>query len=320
KSNTINEIGIDFLKKRNKLIETDCGDFIVQICDENSTHPVIPAIHIPIEKIAKRIEKKFKTKIKKSAKNVVNFVRNYIRKEILNADVGLTGANAISSEGSIFILENEGNISLISRIPKKHIIIAGIDKIVPKDEDAISICKAASLFSVGNLPSYINIITSPSKTADIQQKEIFGMHGAKEVYLILLDNGRSKILEEGLNELLYCINCGACLYFCPVYNQIFDKFGLKYLGGHGVSLASFIFGIKNSFENGLYFCTTCMACKENCPADIDIPNLIRKIRNKAIKNNLETEANKKMVENILKEKNPFGKLEEGKMPKELYCC
>jgi iron-sulfur cluster protein len=319
KSNTINEIDFDF-GERNKVIETDCGDFIVQICDEKPTHPVLPALHIPTEKIAEKINEKFRVKLK-SPEEVAEWIREYLKNEILKADVGLTGANAISSDGGIFILENEGNISLVTRLPKKHVIIAGIDKIVFSAQDALVICQAQAIWGVGNvLPTYINIISSPSKTADIEAKDILGMHGAKEIYLILLDNGRSEAIKNGFKELLYCINCGSCLYFCPVYRQIFDKYGLKYFGGRGVGISAFIDGIEKAFTDGLYLCTTCSACKENCPLEIDIPELMRKLRKKAIEAGLETEANKRMVENVAADGNPFGKIEEGKIPKELYCC
>ncbi|MDI6806201.1 MAG: LUD domain-containing protein [Candidatus Aenigmarchaeota archaeon] len=321
KSNTINEIGLDLFKGRNRVVETDCGDFIVQFCDEEAIHPVLPALHIPIEKIVKKINEKFKVRLEKSPEKITEWISEHLKKEILKADVGLTGANVISAEGAIFILENEGNISLISRIPKKHVIIAGIDKIVSSTQDAITICQASTIWGTGtSLPAYINVISSPSKTADIAGKEIFGLHGAKEVYLILLDNGRSEAIKNGFGELLYCINCGACLYFCPIYRQIFEKYGLNYFGGRGVGITTFINGIEVAFDRGLYFCTTCRACKENCPLDIDIPELMRKLRKEAVEKGLETEANKRMIENIAVDGNPFGKIEEGKIPKELYCC
>ncbi len=322
KSNVINEIDlVKELEERNEIIETDCGDFIVKICGEREVHPVTPALHIPIEKIVKTIEKKFKVKLEKSPKAIVEWVRKHIREEILRAEIGLTGANVISADGGIFIVENEGNISLVSRIPEKHIIITSIDKIVPSLQDAIIICKALAIWGTGSsLPTYINVISSPSKTADIQKEIVYGMHGAKEVYLILVDNGRSKIIEKGLEEILYCINCGSCLYFCPVYRQIFDNYGLKYFGGRGIGLISFIFGIEKAFERGLYYCTTCAACKENCPLSIDVPSIIRKLREIAVTKNLTTEVNLKMNENLGAFRNPFGEVEEEKIPDKLYCC
>jgi len=322
KSNVINEIGIEDLGKRNEIIETDCGDFLVQICEESGVHPVTPALHLTVDRIVRVIEKRFGVKLEERPEEIVKWVRSYLREKILKAKIGLSGANIISADGGIFIVENEGNISLVSRLPEKHIIVASIDKIVPTLQDAMTICKALAIYGTGtSLTAYINVISSPSKTADIQKQIVYGAHGPKEVYLILLDNGRSKIIEEGLEEILYCINCGACLYFCPVYRQIFDNYGYKYFGGRGVSLISFIFGIEKAFERGLFYCTTCSACKEQCPLSIDIPNLIRKVREIAVKNNLTTKTNFEMVENLESVGNPFGEaIKEKEIPDKLYCC
>lgn len=322
KSNVINEIGIEDLEKRNEIIETDCGDFLVQICKESSVHPVTPALHLTVDRIVRVVEKKFGVKLEERPEEIVKWVRSYLREKISKAKIGLTGANVISADGGIFIIENEGNISLVSRLPEKHIIVASIDKIVPSMQDAITICKALAIYGTGvSLPTYINVISSPSKTADIQKQIVYGAHGPKEVYLILLDNGRSKIIEEGLEEILYCINCGACLYFCPVYRQIFDNYGYKYFGGRGVSLISFIFGIEKAFERGLFYCTTCSACKEQCPLSIDIPSLIRKVREIAVKSNLTTKTNFEMIENLESVGNPFGEtIKEKEIPDKLYCC
>ncbi|MEM5773033.1 MAG: LUD domain-containing protein [Candidatus Aenigmatarchaeota archaeon] len=322
KSNVLNEIEIvEKLKGRNEVVETDCGDFLVEICEERETHPVTPAIHLSIEKIVEAIERKFGEKVEPKAEKITEWVKNYLREKILKANFGLTGANAISADGNIAILENEGNISLITRLPEKHVIVAGIEKIVPSVEDAMLICRASAIWGTGaKWPSYISLISSPSKTADIQKEVVQGMHGAKEVYLILLDNGRLKALEEGLEEALYCINCGACLYFCPVYRQIFDNYGLHYLAGIGLAKTAFMDGLKAAFDRGLYYCTTCKACKQNCPLEIDVAELMKKVREKVVKKKLETKANKKMIENVKKIGNPFGEMKEGEIPKELYCC
>jgi iron-sulfur cluster protein len=323
KSNTIKEIGLlENLKERNELWETDCGDFIVQITDEKASHTLSPALHIPIEKITQKIKEKFNVKLKDDPEAITAWIREFLRKKMIEAKVGLTGANFISADGAIFIIENEGNISLVSRLPEKHIIFAGIDRIVPSIQDAMTLSYAAGMWGSGVfMPSYINVIGSPSKTADIKKQLIFGMHGAKEVYLILIDNGRTKMIQDGFKELLYCINCGGCLYFCPVYRQVFDGYGFHYIGGRGIGMTMLQEGEQKAFDNGLYFCTTCQACKENCPFEIDTPELMKKLRNRAVKNNIETKVNEKMMENIRSMGNPFGEeVKEGKIPKELFCC
>lgn len=323
KSNTIKEIDLlEILKKRNELWETDCGDFIVQITDEKASHTLSPALHIPMEKITQKIKEKFGVKLKEDTEEITAWIRQFLRKKMIKAKIGLTGANFISADGAIFIIENEGNISLVSRLPEKHIIFAGIDKIVPTIQDAITLSYAAGIWGSGVfMPSYINVIGSPSKTADIMKQKIYGMHGAKEVYLILIDNGRTKTIKDGLGELLYCVNCGGCLYFCPVYRQIFNDYGLHYIGGRGVGMTMLQEGEEKAFDRGLYFCTTCQLCKENCPFEIDVPELIRKLRKRAIEKGLETRVNERMMENIRAMGNPFGEeVKEGKIPKELFCC
>jgi iron-sulfur cluster protein len=323
KSNTIKEIGLlDYLEKTNEVVETDCGDFIVQITNENASHTLSPALHIPLKKITQTIYKKFHKKVREDPKEIVDWIRDYLRKKIIKAKIGLTGANVISADGAIFIVENEGNISLVSRLPEKHIIITGIEKIVPTIQDAITICHASGIWGSGvSMPTYINVIGSPSKTADIKKETIYGAQGAKEVYLILVDNGRTQMIKDGFKELLYCVNCGGCLYFCPVYRQIFDNYGFHYIGGKGVAMATLQEGTEKGFDSGLYFCTTCQSCKENCPFEIDTPELIKKLRKKVVEDGIETKTNERMMENIRTMGNPFGEeVKDGKIPKELYCC
>jgi len=322
KSNTANEINLKEILKDKELVETDLGDFIIQISEEDDLHPVLPSFHIPPEKIAEVINKKYKKDIKAMPEDIVAFARTFLREKIEKAKIGITGANVISADGSVFILENEGNISLVSRLPDKHIILASFDKIVNTREDALHIVKSAAIYGTGqSYPAYVNIISSPSKTADIQNKMINGAQGAKEVYLILIDNGRSEILNSEFKELLYCINCGACINFCPVYHQITTRYGSgTFPGARGVLSSFFTQGKEKSFENGAFFCTTCKMCKENCPAKIDLSDLIKRLRERLTEDGIEPENIKEMLKNTKQYKNPFGKVEEGKIPKKLYCC
>ncbi|MDD4251170.1 MAG: LUD domain-containing protein [Candidatus ainarchaeum sp.] len=322
KSNTANEIKLNEMLKDLDLIETDLGDFLIQLCEQDELHPVLPALHLTPQHIVSVIKNKLGVNIEPDPQKIVEFVRNHLREKIFEAKIGITGANFISADGSIIILENEGNISLVSRIPQKHIIISSFDKIVPTREDALKLVKAASVFGTGqDYPMYVNIISGPSKTADIQNKLITGAQGAKQVFLILLDNGREKILNSQFKELLHCINCGACLNFCPVFHQIFGRYGSKtFLGAKGVLYSFFNESKKDSFHNGAFFCTTCKTCKENCPLDIDLSDLIKKLRIELVKAGIEPKPNKEMIENVRKYGNPFGKIEKGKTPDKMYCC
>lgn len=321
KSNAFNEIEESEFLKDKEVIETDLGDFLVQIFEEKEVHPVLPALHLTPEDIAQKIKEKFGKDVEPSPEKIAEFVRNILREKISKAEAGISGANVITADGKILILENEGNISLVSRWPDIHIIVAGFEKIVENLEDALKIIKASAIWGTGqDFPVYISIISGPSKTADIQNQTIIGAQGAKKVYLILLDNGRSKIIKEGLEELLYCINCGACLNFCPVFHQIGRNYGDKYLGSKGVIFAGLTENLKRAVLANCFACTLCSTCYENCPVKIDLPELMKKLRSFMEKEGLQTKENQEMIEKIRQFGNPFGKIEEGKIPKKLYCC
>lgn len=319
KSNTCNEISLKENLKEKEIIETDTGDFIVEICKEKGIHPVLPAMHLTPKVISDRIYKKFGKKIMPDAKSIAGFVREYIRSK--DFKIGITGANAITSDGKIITLENEGNISYVSKMPDKHVIIAGFEKIVPSLKEALVLVKCSSIWGTAQeWPVYVNIISGPSKTSDIENKTTLGAQGAKEVYLILLDNGRNELIKKGFSDLLYCINCGACLNFCPIFHQITNSYGSKYNGSKGVIFSAFNQSIENSVDNGLYYCILCQACKENCPLDIDLPEMVKKLREISTEKGLQPDNSKEMIKNFREYKNPFGKVEKGETPKELYCC
>ncbi len=320
KTTTADEIGVDEALG-DKLVSTDLGDFIMSVAHEKDMHPVFPAYHLTPEQIAAMIKEKFGEEVAADAKSIASFARKHLRKKFYEATCGISGANVIVADGRIVVLENEGNISLVSRLPEKYIVISGWEKIVPTVEEAMKVVRAATVWGAGqDWPVYVSIISGPSKTADVQNELVIGAQGAKEVYLILLDNGRKKLLQDGFEELLYCINCGACLNFCPAYHQLGMKYGDKYLGSKGIIMAALMANLLRAKESGCYSCTLCSACQENCPAKIDLPALMKKIRVKLNSENLETEENKKMIANIRKFGNPFGEITPDGIPKELYCC
>jgi len=321
KTNTLKEIETEGFLADKQLIETDLGDFIVSFFGTKEGHPVLPAIHLTALEIAQKIKEKFGQEVEPNPQAIASFVRNHLRKEISQAQAGISGANAITAQGQIVILENEGNISLVSRLPETHIVVAGWEKIVPSLWQAFKIVQASAIWGTGqDFPVYVSVISGPSKTADIQNQTIIGAQGAKEVNLILLDNGRSKILKAGFGELLYCINCGACLDFCPVFQQIGPNYGDKYLGSRGVIFAGLSESLKKALLANCFACTLCALCFQNCPLKIDLPEMMKKLRDYMSRENIQTKENQEMVEKIRQFGNPFGKIEKGKIPKKLYCC
>ncbi|MHA2168193.1 MAG: LUD domain-containing protein [Candidatus Hodarchaeales archaeon] len=277
KSNLIEELDLDFGKAT--VVETDLGEWVVKNMKVEKAHPVTPAIFLSIEQITEFLSTKGYSFAQ--VEEMVKGISEIIKQKIFVADAGLTGANLVTAEGQIVLIENEGNISLISRIPKRHIVFAGIDKIAPSIEDAAFLAKVMSVFGTGEPASYINFISGPSKTSDIEQKSIRGVSGAEEVHLIIVDNGRSKLLEDRkLRESLYCIGCGACLFYCPVYRQVGSGFGVNRLGGNSLVHRGFSKSPEGLDRKGLFDCTGCELCEEICPTGLKMWDNLKKLRGK----------------------------------------
>ena len=304
KSNTLGEIN---LKNHLKIdvVETDLGDRILQLkkTDNKPVHPTGPASHLNIEDITGIVNESLDVNVNPDAQEIMRAVRADVLKRLENARVGISGANAIASEeGSLVMVHNEGNISIVS-LKDLHIIVAGIDKIVPTLEDAISIVKLETIFATGSyVTSYMNVISGPSKTADIEKKLIKNMYGAERVVVILLDNGRSDAIEE----CLYCIGCGNCIVHCPVYNAVGNEFGFNnYLGGRGVAMSKFIEDDETCFDSGLYMCTLCGLCTLNCPLAIPTNEIIENMRKLSADAGFYPKAHYNIKENVSKRDSPY---------------
>ncbi|MCC7553133.1 MAG: LUD domain-containing protein [Methanobacteriaceae archaeon] len=307
KSNTLGEIKISkFLKKEGfEIIETDLGDRILQLKkdDNKPVHPTGPASHLNVNQIRDIVNDAMDANLKNDPKEIMEFVKKDVLGKLEDCQIGISGANSIASqEGSIVLIHNEGNISLIAS-KKLHIVVAGIDKFVPTIEDAISIGKLEIIYATGSpVTSYINIISGPSKTADIEKKLLKNMYGAEKVVVILLDNGRS----EAIDECLMCIGCGNCIVSCPVYNAIGNKFGFNnYLGGRGVAMSNFIEDEKVSYDAGLFKCTLCGLCSINCPVSIPTNEIIEKLRKSSKDKGFSPDVHKKIKDNIEKNNSPY---------------
>ncbi len=322
KTNTGREIEIKKVSENFDWSETDLGDFIVKMFKETDEHFVLPAIHISAEMIAKKIKEKYGDQIEADSEKLTHYLCQKIRAKILQAEVGVTGANFFTQEGQVVLLENEGNISLVSRVPRKHIIICGIDKITESVKDAMELCQTAAIFGTGqDITQYISVISGPSKTADIENKLVMGAQGAQEVHIILVDNGRRKMIEKGFGDILRCINCGSCINFCPVYNQKGSQYGNEgYIGSKGIVFEAVQKGLKEAQKVGSHNCTLCDSCYRNCPMKIGLPEMVRAIREEQEKNGIQSSANKEMLAKIKKDGNPFGQKNGDKIPDKLYCC
>jgi len=284
KSNISKEISLTpFLIEHGiEVIETDIGDRIAQLSGHRASHYTGPVCHLSRYEVAEILSKRLKREIPPIPEQEMQAVREDIESYLQKGKIGITGANAIAAEeGAVLIIHNEGNVTRV-RTRSKHLIITSIDKVYSCLEDAILMVRAETYLATGMLfPSFIDVIAGRSKSSDIEKTPFYGMHEPTSLTLVLLDNGRRKILDENKNfsDLLYCIGCGNCLLDCPTYNAIGSSFGADgMLGGRGVALSCLQKGLREGIENGLFLCTTCSLCREVCPVEIDAGKRLKDLR------------------------------------------
>jgi len=309
KSNAGKEINITkYLEEQGAtVIETDLGDRINQLAKSNASHSLAPAIHIPIERVTELFSREAGEQLKCDENELVKAARKSLRKYLEEADVGISGANAVVAEtGSIFLTENEGNIRAVTSMPKIHIAIAGIEKIVPKLNDGVTVIKAAASFGVGqDIGTYVSVISGPSRYTNEDLEFLGSAQGPREVHVVFLRGGRMEAIKDGFQESLYCINCGSCLNFCPVYGEIGDRYGYKYLGGRGTVFSAFHGNLDKALEAGLELCIGCQKCLESCAVRMNTPEMITRLRARKV-DERGLEFPKKQVFNVLA-KNKLGK-------------
>ncbi len=245
------------------------------------SHPTGPVTHLSAKEIAKGLSEYYNIPIKDDPAQIVKIVRKDVISNLGKARIGITGANAITAEeGSIVMAHNEGNIYEVMR-KEKHIVVTSIDKIYSDLENAMNMLKILSYNATGSIiPSFVEIISGVSKTADVEKKFIKGIHNPSEIMVVLMDNRRSELVKNGSKELLYCVGCGNCLLHCPMYNTIGNEFARgSHLGGKGIAYFSLY---NNEKDEKLEYCLTCGKCRENCPLCLDIPGMIKRIRSTGI--------------------------------------
>ena len=264
-------------------IETDLGEYIQQLDGEPPYHIVTPAMHKSKEDVARLFNKKLGTPVTATPEELTQVARKILREKYVQAEVGVTGANFIISDiGCIAVTENEGNARLSCAFPKTHIVIVGIEKMIPSITDLGLFWPLLSTFGTGQkITVYNTIVTGPR-----QENE---NDGPEEMYVILLDNGRTNILKNPkTRESLYCIRCGACLNACPIYKNIGGHaYGATYSGPIGSVITPHLQGMEE-FKHLSFASSLCGNCTEVCAVKINLHELLLENRHESVEEGLTT--------------------------------
>lgn len=254
-------------------VETDLGEWIIQLAGETPSHIVVPAIHKTKQQIADLFVEKTGIEKTENVDVLTKTARRILRERFAEAKVGISGVNfGVAETGTILILENEGNIRLTTSLTKTHIAIMGIEKVIPQFADLDVFLKLLPRSGTGQkLTAYQSLITGTKKNANVA--------GPDEVHIVMLDNGRSRMLAHPVTrQSLACIRCGACLNACPVYQQVGGHaYGSVYPGPIGAVITPQLIGISKAKQLP-YASSLCGACREVCPVKIDIPELLLHLR------------------------------------------
>ena len=289
KSMVTEEIHLNAAMEQNGIesIETDLGEYIQQLDGEAAYHIVTPAMHKSKEDVAKLFAEKLGTAPHLTPQQLTLVARDILRKKYVNAEVGVTGANFIISDiGAVAVTENEGNARLSCAFPKTHIVIVGIEKVIPSLTDLALFWPLLSTYGTGQqMTVYNSIIAGPRQAGETD--------GPEEMFVILLDNNRTNILKDPIQrESLYCIRCGACLNACPVYKNIGGHaYGSTYSGPIGSVITPHLSGLDEN-KHLSYASSLCGACTDTCAVKINLHQLLLENRYQSVQQQLPSFAEK----------------------------
>jgi L-lactate dehydrogenase complex protein LldF len=289
KSMTTEEVDLNERLEHHGLesVETDLGEYILQLAHEKPYHIVAPALHKTRYDVAEIFTKRLNVPNEVVIEKQTAIARAVLRQKFLAADIGISGANFLAADsGAVVIIENEGNARLTTSAPKIHFAVAGIEKIIPRAQDLAVFLKLLARSATGQLLSvYTSFLSGPRRPGEVD--------GPEEFYVVLLDNGRTKLLpDRNKRQSLYCIRCGACLNTCPVYRKIGGhSFPWVYSGQIGDIITPQFMGVAH--EPGLPFASSlCGACGEVCPVKIDIPKILLELRSDVKKSETREKQNR----------------------------
>jgi len=264
-----------------QVVETDLGEYILQLAKEPPSHIVAPVVHKTRDEVSDLFAEKHRLPRKTSIPDLCEEARVMLREHFVTADMGISGANFIIAEtGSTLIVTNEGNGRMVTTLPRVHVAITGIEKVVPTLEDVSTLIRLLPRHGTGQtITNYVSVTTGPKREGDLD--------GPAHFHVILLDGGRTQLLGGDLQEMLRCIRCGACMNHCPVYQSVGGHaYGWVYPGPMGSVLTPTYVGLENALDlpNAA---TLCNQCGVACPVKIPLPDLLRKLREKQFERGLK---------------------------------
>lgn len=258
-------------------LESDLGEYLVQLAEETPSHIIMPAIHKNTDEISELMHEKTGTQRSKDVDYLTASARQQLREKFMQADVGISGVNfAVAETGTLCLVENEGNGRLTTTAPPCHIAVTGIEKVIEKLEDVTPLLALLTRSATGqHITTYFNMISAPRQAGE--------KDGPEEVHLVLVDSGRSNIYQdEELLDTLRCIRCGACMNHCPVYTRVGGHaYGTTYPGPIGKILMPHLQGLEAT-QDLPSASSLCGACGEVCPVKIPIPKLLQRLRKEAV--------------------------------------
>lgn len=273
-----------------EVVETDLGEWIVQLAGDTPSHIVAPIVHMDRYGVAELLSEVAGREMPPNIEDMTKFARERLREKFLAADIGVTGANfGVAETGTVVTVTNEGNGRLVTSVPPVHVVVMGIEKIVPRFSDLSVFLRLLARSSTGQkLSVYTNFITGPRGEGELD--------GAEEMHLVLLDNGRSELLGTPFEEALYCIRCGACLNVCPVYRQTGGHaYGSTYSGPIGAVITPLLKD-DGSAKDLPHASSLCGACSEACPVGIPLHELLLKLRARQVDEGMTSRAQSLMFE------------------------
>ncbi len=261
------------------VVETDLGEFIVQIAGDHPSHIIAPVMHLTRQDVGALFQDQLGMQYTDDPSSLTQMARRHLRRFFLTADMGISGVNmGVAETGSVITITNEGNGWLTTAAPRMHIAVMGMERLVPTLADAATIVEILARSATGQrLSVYTNFVTGPRRAEDPD--------GPDELVVVIVDNGRSRVLASEASEILACIRCGACLNVCPVFREVGGHaYGQVYPGPVGAVLAPGMAGFEE-WADLPYASSLCGACREVCPVRIDIPKLLVDQRAQAVAHN-----------------------------------